>query len=130
MKVKRFNANNCSHARPGKPTINFNKKGPISISKTAVQKLNVSPETPVAFLQDEENPKDWYITVGGDKDGFKVRYAENGACIFNSSYLSQTLLRSLGISTNSSFLIATEPTELFLGQNGYAIITKSATARI
>lgn len=67
MKLKKYDSS-LQSTRTGEPRISFDDKGVIRINKTAVEALGLKPGDKIAFLMDEENPTDWYITK--DKEGF------------------------------------------------------------
>jgi hypothetical protein len=119
MKLKIYSTENCEGLRIGKPTIRINaKNGFISFSKAACDILEIKHGDYVIFNQDEERPKDWYISKTKGETGFKVRSKNvSGKCLgsdakFNCSALTKAITKSLKIEGLSiGFMIACEPVE-------------------
>lgn len=112
MKLKAYTPKTCGHTYTGKSTINLNYgTGVFSFSKTAVQLLKVKAGMCCTLLQDENQPKDWYLKFS-KFDGFTLRNSQKGVqamLIFNNSFTARALAKSIGLTGNATFLIATEP---------------------
>jgi hypothetical protein len=105
MKLIKFDAS-TRNARTGKTCISFGKKGLISLSKLAVEKLELKNGDKVSLFQDEEEA-DWYI--GKDpKDGFPIRLPEGkgGGGILQRICAVFSAVRKLGVNNrrNTYFL--------------------------
>lgn len=130
MKFNVFNTSNCEPSlRKGQAVITFNTGGNIALTKNAAETLGLKAGDKVALLQDTDNPKDWYLSVG-DAQGFELRKrTENGSVQFNNVSLVDKVLRSLGISNNASFPLVAEPQNLEGGGKVYPIITSRIKAK-
>jgi hypothetical protein len=124
MKLKKYDAS-VQSTRTGEPRISFDDKGVIRINKTAVQAIGLKAGDKVSFLQDEENPTDWYLSK--DKDGFPTRDVnDSGGLVINSSKTRNDFYASLFEANEEegrrSFPLAIEP-EKNNGMLLYAILT-------
>ena len=129
MKLKSFNPGNTRTIRMGKPTIRFAKQGQILLSSTLVQKIGLTENDSIEFIQDEENLGDWYLVKAKPEQGFQLRsYKKSNGLLANSAGMVLSFLESIGKKNAKSVgcLVATEPTEVE-GLELYAIITSSAS---
>jgi len=130
MKLKRFNPGNTRTIRIGKPTIRFAKQGTITLASTLTKKIGLKENDSIEFIQDEENPRDWYLKKAYKEKGFSLRTynKSTGALITNSIVMVNKFLESIDKKNAKSVgcLVATEPTEVE-GLKLYAIITSSAS---
>ena len=130
MKFNVFNTSNCEPSlRKGQAVITFNTGGNIAITKYAAEKLGLAAGNKVSLLQDTENPKDWYLSVG-DAEGFELRpRSGNGSVQFNNVALVEKVLTSLGLSSNASFPLVTEPQNVEGGGKVHSIITSRVKSK-
>lgn len=130
MKLKSFNAENSASAHKTGARVHINhSSGVFTLSDTAVNTIGLAAGDTVELHQDEEQPKDWYITKS--EKGFKLRDKNKdakGMLCFNNVSVARELLSSINIDGNASMLIATEATSLD-GVELFAILTKSAKTR-
>ncbi len=96
MKLKKFNTENTPRVHRHDPTIRFVRKtGLISISTEAGRILGMdSGDVRLEFLQNEEIPRDWYISVTHDQAGFQFR-SKGGPYLLNSVSICRNILDSL-----------------------------------
>lgn len=121
MKLKEFKP---TIVRIGKPTINFNRNGAISISQTAVEKAGITAEKKISFFQDESRPKDWYFSVSEGVSEFKIRkHTKNGSMLFNCKSLQQEIIASLGLDTDTNISFPIGEVSVVDGVKLYPIIT-------
>ncbi len=126
MKLKEFKP---VVVRIGKPTIHFNYKGAVTISKTAVENLKITPDKKITFLQDVERPKDWYFTISEGESEFEIRKGPGGnSLMFNSRSLQVEIITSLGLDTDSSYSFPIGEPTIVNGVVYYPIITSKITA--
>ncbi len=125
MKLKIYNRQNIVSARATKlkPRITISyKPGLIAFSKSATELLGLKKDTKLSFYQDETRPKDWYIGVDADPEGFALRLDKSVRPAFNSTPLARLILDSIGATGTQRLLIAPKPTDDGL----WVIITSSA----
>lgn len=111
MKLITFDTSNIIDQKRGDATIHFTTGGAATLSKTAVENMNLQAGEMLAFHQDEENPEDWYISLS--EDGFLLRQDKNetSRLKFNSSILCKMILSNLEIDSKGvAFFIGSEPT--------------------
>ncbi|MFA5649552.1 MAG: hypothetical protein WC914_00200 [Proteiniphilum sp.] len=122
MKLKKFNEENTPRTRRCDPTIRFVRKtGLISISAEAGRILGMnSGDARLEFFQNEEVPKDWYISLTHDQQGFQFR-SKGRLYLLNSVSMSRNILDSLktdrpglasgeiDITKGATFRISTTP---------------------
>lgn len=134
MKFKYFTNKNSRHRRVGSVSMTVSKKGYIGISHRAVEKLNLKEGQEVYFVQDEHNPRDWYlgINIGGKysvEDCFVLRRtkATKGFALHNSitaNAILDSLEEDIPDNVNCvSFPLATMRS-VIEGQTLYSIIVK------
>ena len=130
MKLKSFNATNVRSARSQGRAINMNSKsGIISISAELASEMNVSDGDSVEFHQDEDNPKDWFISKAIE-NGFKCRLKKelSNSVMFNSTGMVRTFFKSIDFNeTSGKMIVGKEITDLPADPSMpiWSIITKS-----
>jgi hypothetical protein len=131
MKIKVFNRTNSQLVREGQVTIRMNTKtGMISFSKATCMNIGLKDNSKVLFIQDEDNPKDWYITPTKLEDGLVCKYRMKEdqhyeTTTVQSTHICREIAAACNISVTSfSFLIAKVPIETN-NMRMFAIITKS-----
>jgi len=111
MKLKVFDTTTVISPRNQKnPALTIHRKGSIRFNRSAVDKLKLQEGEQIAFVQDEEDPSNWYLTRS-DK-GWKVRKLVSNEMIIQSSLLVATLLPFLQIESDAkskSVLFAGQP---------------------
>ncbi|HEY5591548.1 MAG TPA: hypothetical protein VIK55_11085 [Paludibacter sp.] len=97
MKLKEFNTSNSKMALPGEPTLRINSKaGLLGFSKAASVILGLTDQTKIIFVQDEDNPTDWYIKITSEENGFSLRRKENTSeFAFNNTPIAKLILESI-----------------------------------
>lgn len=125
MNLKKYTRADCKYLTRGKPTVRISKKGFVSFNKTAVQKLAFKPFEKILVIQDQQRPKDWYIQKTDDPDGFELRTYAKTSMAMNAAKITNLMLDSLGLSSSTTFRMATEPT-VNGDEEYYAILTKIA----
>lgn len=134
MKLQKFTPENCApdmKHKHGTPKLYISKHGGFHINKAACERICLNTERTVMVLQDEENPKDWYISEV-PSEGFKVRVKDLKSprgVQFNSTTLKSKFFESLKLDNNKhvSMLIGQEIT--IDGLKLFPIITKSAAQK-
>jgi len=96
--------------------IRFSSNGQIAISSSAVKSMKIEEDDKAVFFQDNNNPKDWYFSLGkeGDYELKKNKSKpEDMTMSFNSTSLKDEILTSLDLSLKTHRLyIAKEPVVL------------------
>lgn len=128
MKLKEFNQQTAPPAaRYGEATVNVSKNGVFSFSVAAVDLLKLKADDHVVFLQDEDAPDNWYITMSDKDKGFKLRedYGNKKRVMTNCSKAAKLILHQAKIAAASgTFLISREP--LMLDKKLYWLIILSS----
>lgn len=112
MKLVTFDTTNMVSQRKGDACISISRQGFNSISKNAVERTGFAEGDKIALHQDQENPEDWYMSLG--EDGFSLKASKDGGGLsFNSAAMSNAFLDALQIEENRvAFFIAGEPTTI------------------
>lgn len=96
MQIKKFDSTNSFAIRRGETSINFNNEGQITISKQAVIDLGFKPGDKFAFIQDEKEPRNWYL-LRDEKDGISSRkYSGSDAICLNSTIIARVIIDLAG----------------------------------
>ena len=79
-----------TRGRSSEAYVSISKSGTFSFSKPCLEKLHMKGEKHVTFLQDEEDPQNWYMEISGEGD-VKLRYygEEKGPAVSSSSIAKQ-----------------------------------------
>lgn len=92
------------------PVINFGRHGHITFNKALRTEFNVEEGESVDFLQDQENPKDFYLRPTGSET--KIRRTSNGAGLgCTSTQVVHAIEKAHGIKAPFRMRVATQPTE-------------------
>ena len=124
LKIKTFDSvNRCG--RESKPKIRMGKSGYVYITKKASDMLELSIGDKVSLHQDEENPRDWFISK--DKNGIKLRgKKEDGVLIFHLAQAVKKLFSECEITAKSISFVVSKTPIILNNVKYYPIITSSA----
>lgn len=125
MKLKSFNAHNAASSKYSRlPSVNIGyTSGIIYFNESAKQLTNIKAGDKIEFLQDEDNPKDWYLAKS--ENGFEVRDKKKSkGVLVQSSKIVKELLHSIDVYKPATMRIAEAIP--FDGRKLFPIITKSA----
>lgn len=124
MELITYTKKECRQATYRKAKVRITAKtGTVSFSSGFVAQTDVNPGDKLAFHQDKDRPRDWYVSKTDSPDGMRLRNQSNGQLIFMNKGLVRKILRSLNCEGGSvSFKISTVPLE----ERYYAIITSNA----
>lgn len=123
MKLKSYNKQNTITVNA--PKIAFRAKGLIVFNKSACDMLNIKNGDTVEIAQDQEKPKDWFISLSAGKEGFVLSPLKGDNLKFNCRVLCDDVWESLGFDRTISMLISKDKVQI--GNIKYhAIITRSA----
>lgn len=97
----------------GKPTVRLSKKtGSITFSKMFARSSGFKSGDMLAFHQDRNRLKDWYVSKTDDPKGLKLRFQANGQLVCTSKGMVRKILQSVGkTDLSAGFRMATAPTE-------------------
>lgn len=130
MKIKTFVTGPRAIKKNTAPRIHVTPRGVIAMNIMLSEKLKLKPGMGVDFHQDEEESKDWYISVN-EKSLNKVRQKKSAkSFLFNNVRLTDAIISSIcpdNILPTVTFFVAQESIEV-PGIEGpcFAIITSSA----
>lgn len=92
------------------PLIHFGKNGQFFFNKASILEFSLEEGDKVDFLQDMENPKDFYLRPTGSET--KIRRTSNGAGLgCTSSQVVHAIEDAHGIKAPFRMRVATQPTE-------------------
>lgn len=100
MKLKKFR---CEILRGQDLFVTINKNHQFHFSQYAAEVLELKQHNLVDFLQDEDQPSDWYMYVNNDGQ-FRLR-KDKERLSFQNTLLSQKIKKSLGVETHKSVSI-------------------------
>jgi hypothetical protein len=127
MKLKEYNSNNVKRKK-SRPSISLHTNGVIGLSAALVQTLGIKEGTMLSFLQDEENPTNWYLKMEAI-DGFPVKRVNSKRhqlCIQTKGMIN-IMIHSLQI-INKGFVVI--PVSIIQEKpNIYPLITKAVTEK-
>jgi len=111
MKLRELNKLNCGYAKAAKPTLSFTvKSGLIRIGKEVCETLNVKEGDAIKFLQDEENPEDFFISKSTKDVGFVVRYnSSKSTFLLNAKKIANVLSDLSEIDNKGVLNVVMEP---------------------
>lgn len=107
MKLKEYTTTGLK-ALKGMVTVSFNNHGGIFFNGQAKTALGLKPGDKIVFLQDEENPSDWYLKVDDEK-GAELRENTTGhglAC--NFVVVAHEIITSTGNTGGAKFQLSTD----------------------
>jgi len=127
MKLKTFDLSNSKTTISKEPIIRISRSaGLISFSSSVRDRLELSDTTKIIFVQDEDNPRDWFVKKTNDENAFPVRITDTGRVDLNSTHIVNRIFASIENGSKkynaASFRLQTNPVELE-GENYYLIIT-------
>lgn len=132
MKLKEFNAANIQSNKPASttPFIQVNTKtGLFNINRAACEVVGVKNNDQLQFLQDEENPEEWFVEKV-KKDGFVIREKEaiGKGNLFNSTALARLIFKSVNCEYYSGRILIGEQVKELKGRNVFRLVTSSINA--
>jgi hypothetical protein len=99
MKIKRFNLTNSSNVQVGSASVYIHNGGSFCISEPGVKRIGVTNHDTqhyIEVIQDEDNPKDWYLALSTEGLGFKLRKEKStNKYGFNSGIIAKEILKGL-----------------------------------
>lgn len=98
MKFKRFDANTCQGTgRSHDPFLRIVRSGTISFSTGAIELMQLTQKSSVAFFQNEESLEDWYIIVYDADPAFRLRWGKTGdKAVVQNAFLAKKILNCAG----------------------------------
>ncbi len=127
MKFKRYNETTFPKgATSGTPNISFSRSGTITLNSVAVNALQINAEERIEFIQDEDNPEDWYILKSSD-GGYTLRQQteKTTAVMIQNKGLITHIARELGHAVPFGCLVSVQCVHID-DMELWPIITKSA----
>lgn len=123
MKYKTFNQISIPTFRKTGFWIRINpKNGYINFSQELSDHLGLK-KNKVNFIQNEDDPKEWFLEPTSDKDAFPVHIIQGKINVVRSTGMARTILKALELEhTSYRFIVSSAPFE----RNLFPIITKSA----
>ena len=111
MKLKEYNADNSKSVSMGTPCLSVARKsGTISFNKGAVSLMGMTPDSAVTVSNDEDSPRDWYVSISKDPAAFKIRLkAGTTSAMFNCSLVAGKLIDAVSEIKRASLRLSKEP---------------------
>ena len=103
--------------------VSINKSGVFHFSKNFVSENGFKENDKIDFLQDEERPKDWYITKSATG---QTRLRSNGklnSLMVNCSFMAKKLKKSIGFDVDKTLNVPMGLKDEVNGMEIYPIIT-------
>ncbi len=128
MEKVRFNALNVRKRVAHDPRLHIDKRGTFSFNKVACENMGLKIGDYLEFIQDKDNPSDWYIVKSEKGKGIQLNKSTSGQLKLSSMHLSIIIRRSIewhDRETSLHFLVAYEPVTID-DEEMWAIITSSA----
>jgi len=138
MEIEKLKKENFPMANTREPYITFHSNGRIILNKFAIQQLSLllpgNIWGGVSFFHDVKDPSE--ISICGDVNGWIVRDAYNGCCVFNNKCLAEHIIdlqwqkiqRPAGDTSKKpdsySFRIARKPVDDTFHKNIFCLIRK------
>ena len=125
MKLKSFTKPDKAVASRLSPiaTFSISKANVISFNKVACEVLDIKPDNFIEFLNDEDEPRDWYFrkTNADNPTGFKLRELKGGGVAISNTILALAIRASVKHGDDSlKYRVATQPDEKY---DVYGILT-------
>ena len=110
----------------GKNAVSIRADGVFSLTASLTSELELKAGTEILFSNDENAPKNWYLSF---QPGFPLRAncrKRNTSVCFTSKALRIVFLKSMGLERSKTYtcLVSTTPTVID-GVNYYSLLTSS-----
>lgn len=127
MKLKKFTPSKCTGRRSTTRTVSFNKRnGYIFVNQATQKDLDIKESDKITFVQDEENPKEWFLMKSDD--GFTIkRSSASGSLYTMSKEVANNVIRSLEILDNAVRVMISDQAIMYEGQKLYPLVTRLAS---
>lgn len=106
----------------GKPGISMNKLGYIHLNRILCENMNMTKESTISFVQDQESPKDWYLKGGGK---LKLRGKDGNGFSTNSVFIMAKIIESLGLDKTKSYSFEVQSDFIMVNAEHYFLILTS-----
>lgn len=133
MKLKRYNKKSVSQREPGSPNVYIHNGGSFVFNQPAALLFGIKPDGKfyLEIIQDEDNPKDWFVTLSDEENGILLRPGKKaGGCAFNSGVIAKEVLKTLpksdiGTTATKANLLIAGDAQTIDGLKLWPIITSS-----
>ncbi|MEJ7644310.1 MAG: hypothetical protein WKF87_06925 [Chryseolinea sp.] len=127
MNKKIWNLETTSLPRPTGEWISIKpKSGTISFSRDLVKNLQLDGKA-VNFVQNEDDPADWYLVVSQDKHAIPIRLNRKPGGQYGVNYMIQSAVITRAILSSCKLEGFTQHIKIGpITDDGYPILTKSA----
>lgn len=118
MKLTVYNKQNSRVETIGLRCVSVRRNGKcITLSRLLCRQENVRSDIPMYALVafDEDSKNDWYLTFGGDEDGFKIneknpKHTRRGKTIyFCCGQMASKILDAAKCQSSATFLVSEKP---------------------
>jgi len=116
MKVKQT----IRYARKNIPSISIHESGIIRFNIAARDAIGLNENDEIAFFQDSENKKDWFIRK---EPGLRLQVNKRSQYVLcHNKRIAGLILKSLNLDFSTSMIMAVDPDD----DGYYSLITRSA----
>jgi len=123
MQLQKFDSTNLDkRKRRHLSKVIVSRTGLFRFSKSFVQAAKLQAGDKVAFWNDIDEPRNWYVAKDNNS-GLTLRDGKHGGLSFNSSDLKDKILKSTGEKNESAIYSIVSLPEKIAGIEAYTIIT-------
>ncbi|MFV0397355.1 MAG: hypothetical protein ACK5JU_04985 [Bacteroidales bacterium] len=126
MKLKIVEAKHTRKKRKLKAAIAFHAKGIICANVLLCELMELEPDDLLSFIQDQDNPKNWYIGRNLPS-GSRLRYHTDNKTLYTANNgIKELIDESIGVAGKSySFMVSRTPIDTVAYGKLYAILNGS-----
>ena len=92
----------------GKRIITVCRDGSMYLSKILSRELKLHAGNRLGIARDDDRPKDWYMFVSDDENGFMI-WNDPRCARFSNSFIAGMILDAAKVEKCAGFMVAREP---------------------
>ena len=92
----------------GKRIITVCRDGSMYLSRILSRELSLHAGNRLCIARDEDRPKDWYMFVSDDENGFTI-WNDPRCARFSNSFIAGMILDAAKVEKSAGFMVAKEP---------------------
>lgn len=95
----------------GKRIITVCRDGSMYLSRILSRELSLHAGNRLCIARDEDRPKDWYMFVSDDENGFTI-WNDPRCARFSNSFIAGMILDAAKVEKSAGFMVAREPVKV------------------
>lgn len=95
----------------GKRIITVCRDGSMYLSKILSRELKLHAGNRLGIARDDDRPKDWYMFVSDDENGFMI-WNDPRCARFSNSFIAGMILDAAKVEKCAGFMVAREPVKV------------------